>query len=165
MNDLRLVEIKEKVNNAIDSLVERDIFLLKNNVNERSISHRLAVYLEYQFEEWDVDCEYNRDHDRIKSVILHKIDSISSDIKPNDIYAKTVFPDIIIHKRNREENLLVIEMKKSTNTQSKDFDLEKLKAYRKDLGYTQTLFIKFYNNARKPEVSWDPDKSDIENKI
>ena len=56
-----LEEVSQKVCVAIGVLFKNDSFLLENSVNERSISHKLVIYLEKQFPDWDVDCEYNRD--------------------------------------------------------------------------------------------------------
>jgi len=52
--------IQEKLNRAIETLVEYDKFLLAADVNERSITHQLALYLEDEFADYDIDCEYNR---------------------------------------------------------------------------------------------------------
>ena len=50
-------ELKQKVARAIDRLFRRDESLFKLDVNERSIAHRLAAYLQDEFgDEWDVDC-------------------------------------------------------------------------------------------------------------
>ena len=42
-----------------------------------------------------------------------------------------------------EENLLVIEVKKTTNNTSDDCDMQKLIAFRDELGYQHGLFIRF----------------------
>jgi len=52
-------EIEQKVSNAILRFLEKDGLLLEIDANERSISHRLAGYLQEEFLGWDVDCEYN----------------------------------------------------------------------------------------------------------
>ena len=52
--------IQERLNRAIDDLVEHDVFLLDADVNERSITHQLALCLEEEFPDYDIDCEYNR---------------------------------------------------------------------------------------------------------
>jgi hypothetical protein len=86
-----------------------------------------------------VDCEYNRNHDEPKRLELPVEPSRSDDTN-----AKSVFPDIIVHHRNTQDNLLVIEVKKSTNPDGGDFDKAKLRAF---LGapyaYRQGLFIIF----------------------
>ncbi len=57
-------DIENKVRQAIQVLLEKDRLLLELNVNERSITHKLAEYLQVEFPGCHVDCEYNRDgHD------------------------------------------------------------------------------------------------------
>ena len=85
------------------------------------------MYLQDEFDGWDVDCEYNRGHqspDQVKRLQPY-IDPIQAD----DTDAKTVFPDIIIHYRETTDNLLVIEVKKSTNPESDERDEQKLQAF------------------------------------
>lgn len=133
--------VKDKVQNAIKHLWFRDKFLLENDVNERSISHRLAMYLQDEFgDEWNVDCEYNRNHEVKKELTV-----LPQQIETDDTTATTVFPDIIVHHRGtHDNNLLVIEMKKSTNLQrqAKEFDLDKLRAFRrKKYHYQYALYL------------------------
>lgn len=60
---LMSVDVKKALNEALYKFLQNEIYLLRFNVNERSISHKLAIYLEPYFSGWDVDCEYNRNHD------------------------------------------------------------------------------------------------------
>ena len=53
---------------SLNLLFEKDRYLFINNVNERSISHMLAFYLKFQFKNWDVDCEYNKNHEDPKRI-------------------------------------------------------------------------------------------------
>jgi len=53
-------QVKRKVRAATELLIRKDAHLLKIDVNERSITHRLALHLQDAFKGWDVDCEYNR---------------------------------------------------------------------------------------------------------
>lgn len=86
--------------------------LLELGANERSLTHRLAIYLERGVNarerserKWHVGCEYNRDANTPKRLGL-PIQTIDSD----DLEATTVYPDIIVHHRakpGRENNLLV----------------------------------------------------------
>ena len=136
-------EIKKKVNIAIDILFKNDSFLLEKDVNERSISHKLAGYIQIQFPEWHVDCEYNRmkSKNMDEEYITKKLQLPINDLKSNDTNAKTVYPDIIVHKRGTENNLLAIEIKKKSNNTSKEFDHKKLNAFISQLKYTFGLFI------------------------
>ena len=91
-------EIEIKVNVALQKLKVQDKYLLDKNLNERTITHKLAEYLQQEFQDLNVDCEYNRFKDLVKKLKLPK-DKINWD----DTEAKTVFPDIIIHKRGKQE--------------------------------------------------------------
>lgn len=57
--------------------------------------------------------------------------------KPDEVY-----PDIIVHVRMTDTNILAIELKKDSNPEKKDRDILKLKAYRRELGYTHALFVR-----------------------
>lgn len=45
---------------ALDSLLSNDAYLLVKNLHEQAITHRLGIYLQEQFPEWNVDCEWDR---------------------------------------------------------------------------------------------------------
>jgi len=68
-----------------------------------------------------VDCEYNRYGDETKRLLDSKI----------------VFPDIIIHHRGKNENLVVIEVKKQFDGSSisTEEDEDKLKKFSEDPHY------------------------------
>lgn len=139
-------KIERSLNEALDDLLEKDAYILRVDANERTISHRLAGYLEPHFDGWNVDCEYNRNHDDPKRLEIPRRKVLNE-----DTHARTVFPDIIVHKRNTNENLLVIEIKKTTSQESDDFDLHKLDAFKKQLGYKFAVFVKVRTNA-VPEI-------------
>ena len=140
-------KIEENVDSAISDLFETDSYLLNVDANERSITHRFACYLDKRFEGWDVDCEYNRDEDVTKR-INHRIDRIP----PDDAHSDIVLPDIIVHRRGSSDNLLVIEVKKSTSQVSPDADLDRLYAFKQHLGYRFGLFITFVTGEAEPAV-------------
>lgn len=150
------LEIQQKVQKALECLLIHDRYLLENNVNERSISHKPACYLQIEFgRDWDVDCEYNRDHD-----ITKELQARPKLIGDNDTTAKTVFPDIIVHHRGKEDNLLVIEMKKTISIQesSRNFDLHKLQAFQGErFHYCHTLYLqlKTGRSIGVDEMQWD----------
>jgi hypothetical protein len=131
--------IARKIVDALLELCDRDRYLLEVDVNERSLTHRLAIYLEKSFPGYDVDCEYNRDVEDPKRLHItrRKIDSADTD-------ATTVYPDIIVHRRGKRgygDNLVVIEAKKC-GRDSKD-DEEKLRAFLRCLGYRYAFFVEF----------------------
>ena len=132
--------IKELTEEAIQEFLQRESLLLKNDAGEQALSHRLAVVLEPKFKEWNIDCEYNRDVEAVKRLRYA--------LSPNgNIEDRDVIPDIIIHRRKTSDNLLVIEIKKSTNRESDDKDIAKLRAFREQLGYQNGLFVRFLTGA------------------
>lgn len=156
---MKLQQIQRRLNIAIEQLRVNDNYLLVNDVNERSITHKLALYLDQTFgKKYDVDCEYNKNIDSEsgrKAILSKAINSIDENEQ------KYVYPDIIVHKRGKNtHNLLVIEAKKSTNRTSFDDDLRKLEGYTRqeeadELKYKYGVFIMFYTGQkqfRKPEI-------------
>ncbi len=144
MND----ELMEKVQRALQTLAKFDRQLLDIDVNERSVSHKLAEHLQKEFPDWDVDCEYNRKMEHKKTLWVN-YPSISED----DIEAKTVFPDIIVHHRETEDNLLVIEMKKNRRGTNTERDVAKVKAFTgKEYKYRFGLLLVIARD--KADVEW-----------
>lgn len=134
---------------ALFALLAKDGFLLKVDANERSIAHRFAGYLQEQLPSLHVDCEYNRD-----GIDPKRIQKFHVSPNLQDTEAKTVFPDVVAHIRGTDNNFLVIEMKKSTNTVDRQFDIAKLRGYKKGLNYKYALFVEFY-------IGEEPDISDV----
>lgn len=122
-------DVKRRIIAAVCSLYGYDRELLEANVNERSISHKLAEHLQTEFPEWNVDCEYKRRGYEPKRLQLERWHA-----RPDDIKAKTIFPDIIIHHRLTDENLAVIEVKK-THGQAETKDIQKLELFTKTKQY------------------------------
>jgi hypothetical protein len=62
----------------------------------------------------------------------------------DDTDAQTIYPDIIVHHRGKgNENLLVIEAKKSSSRLGTDRDKEKLEAFGQQLGYEYCVLVTF----------------------
>lgn len=132
--------ILNKIHHAIMKLITYDAHLLIVDANERSITHRLGMYLQEEFSEWHVDCEYNKNGLDIK-----KLDNFKKSIDSNDDKGTTVYPDLIIHQRGTKNNLIVLEAKKE-NIMCKQIkecpcDMCKLRAYKKDLHYKYAFFL------------------------
>jgi hypothetical protein len=136
-------------------LIKDDSFLFDAAVNERSITHCLAIYLADQFPEYDIDCEYNRmlkDGQQVrKSAVRIK------EVLTDDLDAQTVYPDIIVHWREDDtHNLLVIEAKKLGPQFNPYEDFEKLNGFmelkaNKGLGYQFSAFVIF--DIKNPTAS------------
>lgn len=107
---------------ALNHLVEKDFFLLKNNVQERALCHRLAVYLReyFLFAECQgiyIDVEYNRDgRDRKKTP------------SPDTCTKHWIEPDIILHERGSADctnhpyrnDIFYCEVKKNSSQNNRD---------------------------------------------
>lgn len=148
-------EIIKLIIRSCDTLVKNDLYLFQvwrnwEWINERSLTHRLAVYLDILFPEWNIDCEYNKLWDDPKRI--HIPCEYEENWSTDNLEWKTVYPDIIIHKRWwnwKENNLIVIEAKKDINNKWRDKDICKLNAYKNDLHYwyQYAFFIDF--------ITWD----------
>jgi hypothetical protein len=136
-------EVMNRVRAALGKLIDSDAHLLSVDVNERSITHRLGAYLQCQFEGWHVDCEYNRNRADAKYL---------EGWETNDTHARTVFPDIIVHHRDTADNLLVVEVKKTTNSTPNDSDLRKLRGCMEELGYRYALFLRLRTKCDRANV-------------
>lgn len=121
---------------ALSELLINDHDLLGIDANERTITFRFAMYLQQRFPDWTVDCEYNRDGIEPKRLGQLKLYPDSEDEE-----AKTVFPDVIVHRRGTRQNYLVLEFKKSTSRVDRWTDLRKLQGYKQQLGYEHALFV------------------------
>ena len=107
------------------------------DANERSITHKLAEYLQDEFPVWNVDCEYNRRGDKVKRLVTN-----FASIDPMDTEAKTVFPDITVHRRQTDQNLIALEVKKAGGRENTN-DIKKLCAFTEpqDYHYEYGLFL------------------------
>lgn len=126
------------VTEAIDHLLENDRELLELGVTERALSHKLAEYMAQSdkiVSPLVVDCEYNRHFEDIKRLDLPPRDALDREVR-----ATTVFPDIIVHERNSDENnLIVLELKKPN--EDIEYDRIKLKAFVSEFGYTHAAHV------------------------
>ena len=113
MSEQELISI---INNALKRLYKEDEGLIKKDLCERCLVHRLAFYLQVSFPTYFVDCEFNKS---FYEDTVHK--KILSNINGN-------YVDIIVQRRsnNYGENLLCLEIKKSSNKRDRDKDRENL---------------------------------------
>jgi len=128
MKELIKCAIKEFIVNDLSELVEID-------AHEVTFAHRIAVYLENKFRGYNVDLEYNRDKKDVKRIAN----------------GSAIRPDIIIHRRNKDDNLCVFEIKKNSIKSSEaKSDIEKLEKVIKK--YKIGIFIGIQKD--KIEICW-----------
>ncbi len=144
-------EIEKKIITSLDKLRNHDQYLLTIDAHERSIAHKLAIYLQEEFPELDVDSEYNRRGNITKTIRVPKDNKNWKSLE-----TKSVFPDIIIHERGpKGRNILVIEIKKSTNPDLGDADKAKLQAFGKEpYNYKFGLFLRIGIEEDEDDLEW-----------
>lgn len=151
MNKEQIENILEQAKNCF---LEKDQHLLSVEANERSLTHKFAEHLQNILGcKWDVDCEYNRDGTDPKK-ISEIIKIVGENTTTDKTNAKTVYPDIIVHKRGKDgPNLLVIEAKKDATPKKRAEDIDKLKKIQEQYGYTFMVFMDFKIKKEK-EIKW-----------
>lgn len=133
-------EIIRRIDRAIDAFLFLNPDLLTLDASERSITHKLAEHIQLNFRDWNVDCEYNR-----HGISPKTLENLYEESTADEPHAYTVFPDIIVHHRGiPDDNLVVIEVKKSSNPQSHEKDKRKLICFTgEQYGYQLGLFLLF----------------------
>lgn len=159
--------------------------LVERNLHERTLVASIFCSLNSRFEkqkaknvnlvELDVDFEYNRNMDEQKFLFnkCKKCDSTKCFVKEGN-YPKPgsrhpSYPDLVIHKRGtNENNQVVIEFKKQSNTSSRDNDIAKLTFFtcqksdsdnpQRDYQYKQGLFIELGESSYKTTFYCDAEK-------
>lgn len=128
---------------SVEEFVAQESDLLRLDVHEQALTHKLAEYVQRQFPGWNVDCEYNRRAQAIKRIRRATPEGGEDEIE--------IKPDIIVHKREKRENLLLIEAKKSTNKELKNDEdkLEGLTDKNGEYGYDFGLHLILDCRARR----------------
>ena len=116
---------------AIMSFNEEEEYLIASDLSERCICARFAMHLSKalintRYQDYDVDVEYNRG-------------AYGKDLSAKIIENKRIVVDLIVHRRGYNcetgyDNLICIEMKKSTDRRGCSNDEERLRKMT-DCGY------------------------------
>jgi hypothetical protein len=126
-------DVVTRLNHALRRLTDNDRYLLEFDLSERCIASRLALYLQNEFPEHAVDVEYNRDGAVTKRLGLPE--ECANYRNPNG--EALAVPDVIVHRRGPEgPNILVLELKKTTNRDPRDCDRARVCALREQMGYS-----------------------------
>jgi len=143
-------DVRRRLDAAVARLVHDDGYLLANNLGERCITARLAMYLQGEFPDHNVDAEYNREGDTPKRLGLEDECANYRDENGESL----VVPDIIVHQRGPEgPNILVLEVKKTSNPVPHDCDRARIHTFRAQYGYEFAALIECETRAGcKPAV-------------
>jgi len=111
------------VNTATDKFNFNERYLIENDLSERCICARFAMYLQNElsdskdYRQYVVDVEYNRGGERKRN-------------NPKMLFNKKIVVDLIAHKRGFDggnNNLICCEMKKSTDRRGSTDDEKRLR--------------------------------------
>ncbi|SLJ91208.1 hypothetical protein [Novosphingobium mathurense] len=127
--------IKETLSAAVATLQNEEAAILAFDVGERTICACLAGILKRAFDRHSVHVEYNRHGVFPKEIELPD--------GAGELTDRRVFPDIIVHQPGHDDaNLLVVEVKKTTNPVSDDLDIAKLRQIKRQIGYEFAVFLR-----------------------
>lgn len=133
--EIKQDQIEKILADALAELYARNLDIIRLDVAERTICAQLVAILQRLCGDYAVHAEYNRHGVQPKEIEL-----------PNDQGVLTwnrVNPDIIIHKPGHDQdNVLVIEVKKSTNPIPEEADLQKLGQIKRQIAYRYALFLR-----------------------
>ena len=134
-NNEKIVELIGIFEKAKEKFLKDEKEIIRIDINERTLSARLMFHLQTilledelyreKYKTYSVDCEYNRINE-IEYKILKVCEYIEK-TKNFEEVDKKVYPDVIVHKRNENNNLIVIEMKKSTLNDEKCKEKDKIR--------------------------------------
>lgn len=131
------------------AFLENHASLLKRELSERCLCGALMYELNKQLEKKDLknyhaDIEFNR--------VIKKATNKVKQLPDEKGTPKHIFPDIIVHNRS-EENLLALEMKKSTaRGYAKEIDKNRLSLLTSLYPYKYKLGIYYEINHKKSQI-------------
>lgn len=128
--------IRKAATEALGQLLITDWILVAIGVGERSVCHKYAIQLGRWFDKYSVDCEYD-----LKG-LRRKRDANSF-----------VTPDIIVHHRLRQENLLAVEAKKQGSREKEIYrDSGRLDYFCKSKDFTYLVGLQLVIEDRKSHI-------------
>ena len=126
-------ELLNLLTQAMNESVASDEYLFRVDASERNLAGRLCIHLQPKLPDWHVDPEYNRMAGNAPKRIHLPLECTGY---RNEDDLVLVCPDLIVHRRGSEgPNLLVVELKKTTNRDKGICDRHRLLAFREQFGY------------------------------
>jgi hypothetical protein len=137
--DFTKEEIEKIIRQSCDSVKEKQpmLFMKKHDIHERAVTAELKSVLEKRFQEFHVNCEYNRMTAENGIQIPKRIG-----LNPEPEDPSSVYPGIIVHRQEDGlHNLLIVEVEMNWKNAKKQDDIEKLKLYIQELKYKFGLYL------------------------
>lgn len=152
--------IRNILEKSLDELFDKDsqIIFKSYDLHERSITHRLAVYIENYFmgTDYTVDVEYNRMINNSGEDIIGNEIGKRLDFEKYGKNAANVYPDIIVHQRKTNNNLLEIEVKMNWKNAKRDFDYMKINEYISQLDYLFGVYLEIGEKREDCIIEFGP---------
>jgi hypothetical protein len=127
--------LEKILNAALDTLYAGDHAIIAVDIAERTLCARLVAILQEYFKDHAVHAEYNRHGVHPKEIDLPDADGVLTSARVN--------PDIIVHQPGHDDdNILVIEVKKTTNILPDGPDLRKLALIKDQIAYRFAVFLR-----------------------
>lgn len=164
------VTARAVVEQAVEAWWLEVVASLPDRVNERAVTHRLAVHVEREIRALDprvlaidclepadvhVDCEYNR-YGRRPKTVHEAAERVALGLRERRVGTRghKVIPDVIVHRRGEAgPNLIAIEVKRrGAPREAVAWDKEKLRFYREPPLCYQHTFLILYGGEPRPEV-------------
>ena len=160
---MTITHVRQKIKIALDLFYSENSEILTHWKTSRSYVCAFAKVLEKEFESWDIDCFFVHYNQSPTFGILErdglcnaKDCSTTCEECLNQKWCKAC-PDIVIHHRNAQDNLLIIQTELSCRNQSKiEQDLLKIEAYinKFDRSYAYGLFINWAQSLDQVSLRW-----------
>ena len=126
--------------NALSKLLRYDFTdqSFPPGIGERPIMFRIAQYMVACGAErggLNVDCDYNRHLNAVKTLIRPKEETVARDAHNDAVKPKRFFPDIVLHRRGVDaDNLLVCEIKRADEPRGDNVDCARLRELTRSTG-------------------------------
>lgn len=131
-----LEDLTARLKQALATLVAQDSELLEAEASERSITNRLSWHLQPLFPDWNLDCEFNcwaSPWQRKGHMIISTTSAATE--------ARTIFPDLLIHRRRHGDRLAVIEVMLSSQHHTRHRVIKKLRHCQERLACSHALLL------------------------
>lgn len=150
------LEVIKIIKRLVNKLYDDDQYLFESEVCERCLMFRLAHYLQTEFSEYFIDCEFNKlgfnEHKHFDKVILN--------LKGN---LKNMYADIIVHKRNSKikDNFICLEIKRTKRWLDNDLVRLGYMTRRGGFVYGDMRYVYSYDLGVSLYLPKNKDKSEI----
>lgn len=128
-------DVELTLNHALQIFYAEELEIIRRDIAERTLCAQLARIMQRSFPQHSVHTEYNRHGVEPKEVELPNENGILTRNRVN--------PDIVVHQVGHDrENVVVIEVKKSTNAVPDHADLAKLAHIKQQIAYQHAVFLR-----------------------